>query len=61
MLVTAIKGKGVATTDNMETLAPVSSEIETELEEVKILFEKGLINEEDYNFAKQTILKKYYD
>ena len=61
MLVTTIKGKGVATTDNMETPAPVSSEIETELEEVKVLFEKGLINEEDYNFAKQTILKKYYD
>lgn len=61
MLVTTIKGKVVAIADNKETPTLVSSKIEIKLEEVKALFEKGLINEEDYNFAKQTILKKYYD
>lgn len=35
--------------------------IEAELEEVKSLFEKGLLNEQDYNLAKQEIIKKYYN
>ncbi len=35
--------------------------IEAELEEVKSLFEKGLLNEEDYNLAKKEIIKKYYN
>ena len=35
--------------------------IEAELEEVKSLFEKGLLNVEDYNLAKKEIIRKYYN
>jgi len=44
-----------------ENLTGKKSVIERELEEVKELFEKGLLNEQDYNLAKQEIIKKYYN
>ena len=44
-----------------ESLTVQKSVIESELEEVKNLFEKGLLNEQDYNLAKQEIIKKYYN
>ena len=60
--ITTIKVKNGTVANNEETaIAPTNSSIEAELKEVKALFEKGLLNEDDYNLAKQTIIKKYYD
>ncbi|MBR2988190.1 MAG: hypothetical protein IKC64_00525 [Clostridia bacterium] len=60
--ITTIKVKDGTVANNEETaIAPTNSSIEAELKEVKALFEKGLLNEDDYNLAKQTIIKKYYD
>ena len=59
---TAIKNKEETTVTNEETIKSTSKYgIEAELDEVKSLFEKGLLNEEDYNLAKQAIIKKYYN
>ena len=62
MLITTIKDKSVKVVEEEEnSFVPLSYGIEAELEEVKKLFEKGLLNEEDYNLAKQEIIKKYYN
>lgn len=56
---TTIKDKGEKVVNKVESVQNYG--IESELEEVKGLFEKGLLNEQDYNLAKERIIKKYYD
>lgn len=53
------KTKVIGITENNS--ANLKSAIETELEEVKSLFEKGLLNDNDYNLAKQEIIKKHFN
>ncbi len=62
MFITTIKKKSIEVVESEESsFKPLIYGIEAELEEVKVLFEKGLLNEEDYNLAKQSIIKKYYN
>lgn len=59
---TAIKNKNEKFVNAKDNVYDISNYgIEAELEEVKSLFEKGLFDERDYNLAKQTIIKKYYN
>lgn len=53
------KTKEINATENNS--ANLKSAIETELEEVKSLFEKGLLNDNNYNLTKQEIIKNYYN
>lgn len=62
LFVTALKNKQNVIIEKEEVLESTTSYgIEAELEEVKSLFEKGLLNEEDYDLAKKEIIKKYYN
>lgn len=59
---TSLKNKQNIIIEKEEVREPTSNYgIEAELEEVKSLFEKGLLNEEDYDLAKREIIKKYYN